>query len=142
MEMMQIAAILIAPLTPVLAVILVSVVASMSWPFNESDYKIIIFAVSEVSCICLFVVGFPVLCILKKHKKLTLLYISMAGGISGVVLFDLVLSIAAFLLESRAEYGLLAFIWGFLSGLCVAMSYGFTSGIIRRSNKDALTRAA
>jgi len=127
--MRQIAAILIAPLTPALAVILVAVVASMSWPFNESDYQIIIGVASAVSYFSLLAVGLPVLRVLRKYGKLKLYHISLAGGVSGIVIFSLVQLTTALLFSSTAEYGLLTLIWGFLWGFCVAMSYAIISGI-------------
>lgn len=131
--MRQVAAILMAPLTPALVVILFAVVASMSWPFNESDYKIIIGLWSSVSYFGLFVVGLPVLCVLRAYGKLKVYHIALAGGASGIAVFGLVQLIIAWLLSTTAEYGLLTIIWGFACGVCVAVSYALISGITNAS---------
>ena len=132
--MRQVAAILIAPLTPALAVILLAVVASMSWPFNESDYKLIIVVASAASYFSTFSVGLPVLYVLRKYGQLKLQNIALAGGVSGIVVFSLFQVFIALLFGSTVEYGLLTIIWGFVCGFCVAVSYALISGITSASN--------
>ena len=127
--MRQVAAILIAPLTPALAIILISVVASMSWPFNESDYKMIFGVASVVSYFSLLAVGLPVRYVLRKYGKLKLHHIALAGGVSGIAVFSLFQVFIALLFRSTAEYGLLTMVWGFSCGCCVAVSYALISGI-------------
>ncbi|WP_420389919.1 hypothetical protein [Marinobacter sp.] len=132
--MRQVAAILIAPLTPALAVILFAVVASMSWPFNETDYKIFIGVASAVSYFSSFSVGLPVLYFLRKYGKLKLHHIALAGGVSGIAVFSLLQVFIALSFGSMAAFGILTVVWGFACGFCVAVSYALISGITSASN--------
>ena len=139
--MRQVAAILIAPLTPALAIILISVVASMSWPFNDSDYKIIIEVASAVSYFSLLAVGLPVHYVLRKYGKLKLHHVALAGGVSGISVFSLFQVFIALLFGSTADHGLLTMVWGFACGCCVAVSYALISGITNKSSGRDKSRA-
>lgn len=130
--MRQIAAILIAPLTPALAVILIAMLVSMSWPFNQSDYKIIIAVACAVSYMGFFIIGVPLIIILRKYSDLTLRSFAVSGGVSGIAVFGLAHLLTALASGSSAQSGLLTIIWGFSCGLCVSVSYALLSGITSR----------
>ena len=131
--MRKILAIIIAPLTPVILMIGLPVIFSQSWPFNDTDYKIIITVSVVVGYLSFAVFGMPIVYWLSKNNKLNLLNLSLSGAAAGVLVFSLFSFILGVALNSTTTVNLGSIIWGAALGLSVALTYCGISGITIRS---------
>ncbi|MFV1985455.1 MAG: hypothetical protein ACC657_18040 [Thiohalomonadales bacterium] len=131
--MRKILAFVIAPLTPAALQIILPVMISQSWPFNQTDYKIIIAVSTITSFIGLFIIGIPLIIWLRKINRLSITNLSLAGVLSGAVIFYLFWLLLGLALQTSAIYGVYPLIYGSTLGFVVAFTFGMVSGITNRS---------
>ena len=126
-------AIIVAPLMPAIIMIGVPVIVSRSWPFNDSDYKIIIAVSVLFGYLGFGVFGIPIVYWLNKIYKLNLIYLSLAGAATGSIVFSLFSVLLGLSLNSTTSINLGSILWGAGLGISVAITYGIISGITIRS---------
>ena len=131
--MRKVLAIIVAPLTPAILMIGLPVLSSWSWPFNDSDYKIVIIVSVIFGYLGFGVFGIPIVYWLNKNNKLNLISISLAGAATGSIVFSLFSVLLGLALNSTTSINLGIILWGAALGLSVSLIYGGISGITIRS---------
>lgn len=122
---------LIAPCIPVLFIFFVLVdfeTPSFQWNFLFVGFALFI------GYLGFFMVGFPLIYILRRNGFLSLPMLMLSGLVLGVLVFYLFWLLLGFLLGSSVPYELSAILWGAALGLCVALSFGLIAGITWRSS--------
>jgi hypothetical protein len=114
---------LMAPCTPALFVFIGFLTQSFQWNF------LIVGLALLTSYLGFFIVGYPLIYLLRRTGLLSLPVLMLSGLVFGVLVFYLFSLFLGFLLESSAPFGLSATLWGALLGLCVALSFGLIAGI-------------
>ena len=71
--MRKFAAIFFAPLVPAILMILTPILISQSWPFNQTDYKLVAVISIFVSYFSVLLLGIPIMVLLQRAEKLSLL---------------------------------------------------------------------
>jgi hypothetical protein len=127
--MRKFSAIFIAPLVPAILLMLVPVLLTQSWPFNQTDYKYIVVISILVSYFSVLLFGVPILLLLNKTQRLNLRNLSLSGGLAGAVAFTLFGQLLALALGSTIPFNLLSALWGFALGLSVAFVFGLIWGL-------------
>ncbi len=118
---------------PAILIIGLPIIFSQSWPFNDTDYKIIIFVSVIVGYFSLAIIGIPIVYWLTKMGKVNFINLSLSGAIAGAVVFSLFSIILGASLDSTTSLNLGSIIWGAALGLSVALTYSAISGITSRS---------
>lgn len=124
---------IIAPLMPAALLIIVPVLLTLSWPFNESDYLITAYISVAVGYIALFIIGLPLVYWLKSIDRLTLLNLAIGGAIGGIIVISIFGVMLGLLLSSTLSFNLVTVLWGSVLGASVSLTYGAISGITRHS---------
>lgn len=137
MNKRKLLAIIVAPLMPAIAIIGESILTTMSWPFNQTDYKLIILSSVVMSCLGLLIFGFPGIKILQKRSMLSLINLGIYGAVCGTFVFIVFLLGLGFFLNSTGEFSVGSIIGGAVLGSLVAITYGLISGITNRSRGAA-----
>ena len=88
-----------------------------------------------------FVVGFPLVYLLRRAGLLSLPILMLSGAVFGVFVFYLFWLFLNFLLGSSAPFELAASFWGALLGLSVAFSFGLIGGITNIAFKRDAAKA-
>jgi len=124
---------IIAPLMPAALLIIVPVLFTLSWPFNDSDYLITTYISVAVGYVALFIIGLPLVYWLKSINRLTLLNLAIGGAIGGIVVINIFGVMLGLLLSSTSSFNLVTILWGSVLGASVSLTYGAISGITRHS---------
>ena len=127
---------LVAPSTPALLVFIGDQTQSFQWNF------LIVGLALLTGYLGFFIVGYPLIYLLRRTGFLSLPVLMLSGPVIGVLVFYFFLLFLSFLLGSSASFGLSAIIWGAGLGLCVALSFGLIAGITWRSSGTPQKRGA
>ena len=129
------AAALISPWAAPVIVVVVSIVASGTWPFHYELPVIVGFAVIA-SYVSFFAIGLPLIYVLRRAGYLNFLTLLVGGALVGVAVFFLFTKVLGFLLTSSASSGVLQLVWGAVLGFGVACLFGLIAGIRRGSGTE------
>jgi len=81
------------------------------------------------SYVALFLLGFPVIHILRRIGWLTLPSVVLSGGVVGIYIFHLFLGFLGFLLGSTRLIRMVELLWGAVLGSGVALCFALIAGI-------------
>jgi len=133
----MIVASLLAPLSAPLANFLSPILArGGQWPYNQTDYVLVMAVSTLCAYLALFFVGIPIYWILKRLQVLNIFTLSVGGAVSGALLFHIFLGLIFWSSPGISLFGVL---WGAFLGLLVALTFGLIAGV--RNNKGELYAA-
>jgi len=126
----MIVATLFAPLSAPLVNFLFPILSSGGeWPYNQTDYLLVIIVSASCAYLALFVIGIPIYWILKRRRMLSLLTLSIAGAVSGALAFEFFLYLFAVMMKSTPGVFVSALAWGASLGFLVALTFGLIAGV-------------
>jgi hypothetical protein len=110
-------AVIVAPFAAPATTILLAIASSgMAWPYNGSDIWWTFGVCTVFGFVGLVVAGWPTIAALRRMKSLNLISLTLSGAVAGVAVFALFLTVLGMLLESEADFGLLAAMYGAIIG--------------------------
>ena len=129
----MIVASLLAPLSAPLANFLSPILArGGEWPYNQTDFLMIMSISALFAYLALFFVGIPIYWILKRLRVLSILTLSVGGAASGALLFEIFFGLSS-------GFSFFGVMWGAFLGFLVAATFGLIAGV--HNDKDELYAA-
>jgi hypothetical protein len=122
----------VAPMAPTVLVVAAAIL--LPHGFGNALPFAIIFSV-PTSYLGFFLVGLPLIHLLKRKGYLNFSTLAIAGIAAGIVAFAGFSVVFGLMLGSRSSYGAVGAAWGAGFGLLVAIVFGLVAGITRRSSR-------
>ncbi|MFL1407370.1 hypothetical protein ACJO2E_18655 [Marinobacter sp. M1N3S26] len=125
-------ALVIAPLIPVVAVILLPALLGQQIFGNWLPFAILFGLVTSYLGAIAF--GVPLISLLRKFGRLNIISVSLVGAASGSVVLCLSMNLFGFMLGSQPSVNLATLVWGAGLGLTVAIPFCLIAGITSHSS--------
>lgn len=122
---------ILAPLFPVVVVVLAPIVATSGWPFQSHEVFILFSWGIPASYLGALFFGWPVYILLVKFKALNLLSFLASGVISGAIAFLFMSWLFSILLGSSISAVEEVLAWGAGLGMLCAFSFATIAGITK-----------
>jgi len=124
----------VAPVTPIVAVIIVPALVTQGQAYGNALPMAILFGLltSYLGTIALEV---PQFLMLQRFGRLNLTALSLAGAASGVLVFSCFLYLLGLMLDSQASIGATEVLWGAGLGVMVAVPFSLIAGITSHSSR-------
>lgn len=119
----------VAPMAPTVLVVVASMV--LPYGFGNALFFAILFSMLT-SYLGFFLVGLPLVHLLKRPGYLNFGTLAIAGVVAGVIAFAAFSLVFGLMLSSRGSFGVLGAAWGAGFGLLVAIVFGLVAGVTRR----------
>lgn len=127
-------ALVIAPLIPVLAVILLPALLGQKIFGNWLPFAILSGLVTSYLGAIAF--GGPLISLLRKFGRLNIISVSLAGAASGAVVLCLFMNLFGLMLGSQPSVNSVTLVWGAGLGLTVAIFFCLIAGITSHSSSS------
>jgi hypothetical protein len=134
-------AVAISPLVPALIVVLGPALLLPGSSYGNALPLLLFFSIGT-SYLGLFVIGLPVILLLRRLALLNLGTLALVGAVGGIVAFAAFSAVLTRLLQSSGSFGPPSVAWGAGLGLAVALSFGAIAGITSRSRATSPPSAA
>ncbi len=118
----------VAPVTPIVVVILVPALLTQGQAYGNALPMAILFGLLT-SYLGTIALGVPQFLMLQRFGRLNLTALSLAGAASGVLVFSCFLYLFGLLLDSQVSIGATEILWGAGLGVMVAVPFSLLSGI-------------
>ena len=126
-------AVAVAPMAPTALIVVASLL--LPYGFGNGLPFAILFSVLT-SYLGFFLVGLPLVHLLKRKGYLNFGTLAIAGIVAGVIVFAGFSVLFRLMLDSRVSYGVLGAAWGAGFGLLVAIAFGLVAGLSSSLNRN------